>query len=85
MRRGEVANRQCAAGAALAPDAEPQMGELGETGRPWRLSGEWRGHMRQRRRLLRDPAQVGGFGALSIGKHAGAWRRISGALWHGGF
>ena len=40
VRRGEVAKRQRSSGAALASDAEPKMGELGQTGRP---CGSWNG------------------------------------------
>jgi hypothetical protein len=72
VRRGEVTKRQRTASAALASDAEPQMGEVGEAGRPWHRAGERRRRRRQRRRPLGDIAHLRGFGALTFGKHAGA-------------
>jgi hypothetical protein len=61
------------------------MREIGEPSRPWRINRKWRLHCRQRRRLLNDLTQLGGFGALAIGKHAVWWRRVSGALGHARF
>jgi len=73
VRRGEVTKRQRSPGTALTSDAEPQMGEFGEAGRPWRLSRErWLG-CRQWGRLLDNLAQPSGFGALAIASYELGW------------
>jgi hypothetical protein len=56
VRRGEVTERQRSAGVALASDAEPQMRELGKTGRPGQLDRKRRLDRRQRRAISRSVA-----------------------------